>query len=120
MAIIKRSERKTTSIYASRPIFQEFKANCKKTGQSTCHVLEAFMYGFNQSISKTDVVISALPPINVTLNVKREVRRPRRADPIDQVPDGMTFKEYADRLNNPHKWDKKWIVKLNPKASYAR
>ena len=57
------------------------------------------MYGFNVSLKKADIVISPLPPINVTLNVAREVTRPRRASKYtareNEVPEGMTWEEFA-------------------------
>jgi hypothetical protein len=81
------------------------------------------MYGFNVSLKKADVVISPLPSINVTLNVAREVTRPRRASKyaagMNDPPDGMSFEEFADRLNNPHRYYKSWKVESNPHAQRA-
>lgn len=79
------NKRKVTSIYVDPFIWLGFKNKCSKTGQSTCGVLEAFMYGFTRGLP--DHPISPLPAVHVHLQVNRVVRRVRRMVDEREVPE---------------------------------
>lgn len=83
--VIVPNRRKTTSIFVDPFIWLPFKDKCRVTGQSTCGVLEAFMYGFTRGLP--DHPISPLPTINVNLTVNRVVRRVRRLTDEREVPE---------------------------------
>jgi len=72
------SKRKTTSIYVNPDIWKDFKKKCSVTGQSTCHVLEAFMYAFAKALP--DMPITTLPKVEVNLTVNRVVQRVHRVE----------------------------------------
>ena len=72
------SKRKTVSIYCDPLIWRSFRDKCRITGQSTCHILEAFMYAFTKALP--DQPITSLPAVNVNLTVNRVVQRVHRTD----------------------------------------
>jgi hypothetical protein len=79
------NRRKVTSIFVDPHIWIPFKDKCRATGQSTCGILEAFMYGFTKGVPSGPV--SPLPAVNVTLHVNRIVRRVRRFTDEREVPE---------------------------------
>lgn len=69
-------ERKRTSIWIDPLIWRGFKASCRKVGQSTCGVMEPFMYAFNRSVSSGEYQNPR--PMIVNLHMERIVQRYRR------------------------------------------
>lgn len=69
-------ERVKTSVYLDPLVWRSFRESCTKVGQSTCGVLEPFMYAFHRAVSAGDYHDPR--PITVNLQVSRVVQRVRR------------------------------------------
>jgi len=69
-------ERSKTSVYLDPLIWRAFGEDCRKVGQSTCGVLEPFMYAFSVAVRKGEYQMPR--PITVYLNVERRVERIHR------------------------------------------
>ena len=77
--MISSAKRKVFSYRLDTIVGQEFKENCRKLGQSTCHIIESFEYGFNKSMEKAKgPVLYTLPQINLNMTVVRQVSKYRR------------------------------------------
>ena len=70
------NNRKVTSIFVDPDIWQSFLKKCRTQSQSTCGVLEAFMYAYTKGVP--DGPRSPLPIVNVNLTVNRVVSKVRR------------------------------------------
>jgi hypothetical protein len=129
--VIVPNRRKVTSIFVDPYIWLPFKDKCRATGQSTCGILEAFMYGFTKGVPSGPV--SPLPSVNVTLHVNRVVRRVRRITDEREVPEvvsGSISKcGFCDRLpvvrmgiREPHQLSFRFLCEdhfFENKESYA-
>lgn len=83
-------QRKKTSVYLDPLIFEHFRVSCAKVGQSTCGVLEPFMYAFSRAVSAGDYRDPR--PLTVNLNVNRVVQRVRRRGVeavYDEIPSDL-------------------------------
>jgi len=69
-------ERIKTSVYLDPLIWRAFGEDCRKVGQSTCGVLEPFMYAFSVAVRKGEYQMPR--PITVNLQVERRVERIHR------------------------------------------
>jgi len=88
-------ERVKTSVWLDPLVWRAFRESCSKVGQSTCGVLEPFMYAFSRAVSAGEY--SSPRPMTVNLNVTRQVQRVRRRG-VERV-----YEELPQPLNQDHK-----------------
>ena len=74
---IPKVKRKKTSCYFDPAIYGPFVKACHAVGDSTCGVLEPYMYAFTEAVKRGVPVQAANLTLN--LNVVREVQRSRRS-----------------------------------------
>ena len=68
--------RQKTSVYLDPLVYVPFKDTCRRTGQSTCSVLEALMFGWSRGVAAGG--FQDPRPVTVNLHMERTVQRPRR------------------------------------------
>ncbi len=93
-----------TSIYLDTCLWRDFVSWCKSNHLSTCGVIEPLLYALLKGSS--ELSLSAIPKIDMQLNVTREVSRYRRKE---NVRDGPLFDDWGTHLHcrfckHPSRW----------------
>jgi hypothetical protein len=94
-SVVSGPQRAKTSIYLDPLIFRSFRDSCSKVGQSTCGVLEPFMYAFTKAVGSGDYHDPR--PLTVNLTVNRIVQRVRRRG-LERI-----YEEEPGPLGTPYK-----------------
>lgn len=104
---IPRTKRKKTSIYIDGDLWKDFVTWCHNNRTSTCHILEPLVYALLKG--SKDVQFSALPKVDLTLNISREVKRARRRETVPS--DAPLFQDWGSHVScNVCPRESKWVV----------
>lgn len=100
-----RVRRKKTSIYVDAELWDKFVPWCKTRHTSTCHIIEPYLYAIMKGSQKIE--FSALPKVDVTLNISREVLRARRRERVSG--EDPVWQDWGSHLRchfcgRPSKW----------------
>lgn len=117
---IARSGRMKTSIWIDRELWFKFcgkgnpEAYVKRYFTSSCELMEGFIYALLVTDEKMKTPsVSAMPKVDVQLNLAREVARPRRQEKVSR--DQPLFQDWGTHLRCRFcKRTSKWVVHYIP------
>lgn len=108
---IPRVVRKKTSIWLDQYLWDRFVVWTHDRRTSTCHVLEPIIYALLEGSQKLE--FSAIPNLEMNLNVTREVQRPRRA--TGKATEEPLWEDWGDHLRCYFcKRPSRWVVYYSP------